>query len=131
MLYGWQNKKCIEHIIFTQMNRKIYILGIIMMAFFAACEKEETGIPPAPVTDVEVTGGYGEVMLSWTNPSSEGFKYVDIRFTDSGGVNRSEKVSKYANADTIPGFANTEAYNFTLTAYNEEGLASDPVSVVI
>lgn len=113
------------------MNSKIYFLVIIMMVFFAACEEEESGIPPEPVTDVEVEGGYGEVMLSWTNPPSEGFHYVDISFTDSKGVSRSEKVSRFASSDTISGFANTETYNFTLTAYNEAGQASDPVGVSV
>ncbi len=113
------------------MNRKIYFLAIILLLIITACEKEETGIPPEPVSDVEITGGYGEVLLSWTNPSTEGFHYVDIDFVDSKGVNRSEKVSKYANADTIAGFADTDSYNFILTAYNNSGQSSEPVSVSV
>ncbi|SHJ43026.1 F5/8 type C domain-containing protein [Tangfeifania diversioriginum] len=114
------------------MNRLVYFTGIVLILFLAACEKDDsTGIPPDPVSDVEVNAGYGEVMLTWTNPSTEGFYYVDINFTDSKGTERSEKVSHYASGDTIPGFANTDTYDFTLTAYNYSGQPSDPVSVSV
>lgn len=112
--------------------KKIYnLLGLALILLIAACEEDSNSVPPGPVTDVQIAPGYGEVMLSWTNPSSEDFYYVDITFTDSKGLLRSEKVSYYASADTIPGFADTENYEFTLTAYNKSGDASSPVSASI
>jgi len=112
--------------------KKIYnLLGLALILLVSACDNDNDSVPPGPVTDVQITPGYGEVMLAWTNPSSEDFYYVDITFTDSKGLMRSEKVSYYSNADTISGFADTNNYDFTLTAYNKSGEASSPVNVSV
>lgn len=107
------------------------LFGLALLLLVVACEKEEGGVPPGPVSNVQITPGYGEVIISWTNPSAEDFYYVDISFTDSKGQVRSEKVSYYASADTISGFADTNSYTFTLTAYNKSGDASAPVTTSV
>jgi hypothetical protein len=113
------------------MKKIYYILGIAMIMHVMACQEENETLMSDPVSDVVITPGYGEVVLSWLNPSSKDFYYVDIAFIDSKGFSRSEKVSHYASTDTIIGFADTNTYDFTLTAYNQSGDASAPVTVSV
>ncbi|HOI49853.1 MAG TPA: DUF4959 domain-containing protein [Prolixibacteraceae bacterium] len=112
------------------MKNIYYFLGILMVMLVASsCKEKGEGVPPGQVTDVEAASGYGEVLLDWTNPSDENYYYVDISFVDSKGVNRSRKVSRYASGDTITGFADTQAYTFSLTSYSFTGEASAPVTI--
>lgn len=111
-------------------NKIYYFLGIALVLFFSACEEENDNVlPPSPVKDVEISTGYGEVILSWTNPPEEDFYYVDITYIDSQGNFRSQKVSRFTNSAILKGFTNTENYEFTLTAYNTAGKASPPIVV--
>jgi len=113
--------------------KRIYYLLVFVAVLWAAgsCKDEDQAIAPGAVAAVESSAGYGEVMLKWTNPSDEDFYYVDITFTDSKGLSRSRKVSRFASGDTIPGFADTDPYTFTLTAHSYSGGASSPVTVTV
>ncbi len=111
------------------MKKTYYSFCILLIVIFLfACKDEDGGTPPGQVANVEITPGHGELILKWTNPSDQNYYYVDIEFVDSQGKNRSRKVSHYANADTIIGFADTQSYTFSLTSYSYTGQASAAVT---
>jgi hypothetical protein len=84
---------------------------------------------PGTVKDITIETGYGELMFAWTNPEDSDLYYIDITFIDSNGKQRSEKVSHFASGDTISGFANTNECAFNFTAYDNNGNASETVTV--
>ena len=110
------------------MKQIYYLMGLVaILLMTGSCKDDNQVVAPEPVAGVESAPGYGEVMLKWINPTDDEFYYVDITFVDSKGINRSRKVSRFASGDTIPGFADTNPYTFTLTAYSYSGGASSPV----
>lgn len=90
---------------------------------------------PAKVTNVTTKAGFGEVHLTWTNPTSESFMYTKIKYTDSKGVKKYTLISKEkANENkvstaTIKGFANTDAQVFSLFACSVRGNNEGAVEV--
>ncbi|MBR8535074.1 DUF4959 domain-containing protein [Carboxylicivirga sediminis] len=107
-----------------------YLILMIVGCMLFACEKEEgETTPPGPVSNIEAISDYGSVKLSWTNPTDEDLFYVDINYTDEKGKARSVKASKYSQEKVIEGFGNTDSNEFTLTAYDENGNASEKQSV--
>jgi hypothetical protein len=121
------------------MKRKIYyFLGLAFSLLFAACSDDNNndGSNISPVSNVEVTAGYGQLMLSWVNPPEEDFYYVDITYTDANGNHISNKVSKFSvdtllnvSVDTLRGFTDTNKYDLSLTAYTLSGKHSAPIIV--
>ncbi|HEX3010103.1 MAG TPA: DUF4959 domain-containing protein [Bacteroidales bacterium] len=114
------------------MNKILYTLTSIVFCacMFLSCEKEDDDTSaPAPVADVTVKAGYGELMFEWTPPQDSDLHYVNISFKDVNGNPRSEKVSHFVKGDTITGFADTTEYSFTLTAIDRSGNASEPITV--
>lgn len=93
-----------------------YLLPIFLRLVLVMTKKGEFKIDdsaPAKVTNITATPGPGEVMLSWTNPSSSSFMYTKIEYTNAKGEKKYTMVSKEkANENnvstaTIKGFANT------------------------
>jgi hypothetical protein len=120
------------------MKREIYFLvGFVFSLLFVACSDENNDVSAlSPVSNVQVTAGYGQLMLSWVNPPEEDFYYVDVTYTDANGNHISNKVSKFSidtlrkvSIDTLRGFTDTNKYDLTLTAYTLSGKHSAPVIV--
>ncbi len=107
-----------------------YFVWFVFLLLFAACSDDNNDVSTlSAVSNVQISAGYGQLILSWVNPSEEDFYYVDITYTDSNGNRRSNKVSKYVSADTLLGFVDTNTYQLTLTAYSLSGKHSTPVVV--
>ncbi|MDR1882620.1 MAG: DUF4959 domain-containing protein [Prevotella sp.] len=126
------------------MKKPGYIFYLtVSCLLFAACSEDEgikrsgSAPAPAPVDKVAAASGPGEIIVKWQNPDDENFFYVNVSYKDAKGVTHNRKTSKYKEADaatglvadTIGGFADSNEYEFTLTACNEYGDASGPVTV--
>lgn len=114
------------------MNKTLYILtGIILCAYIiTSCEKKDDDtLAPGPVKDISFKAAHGKLMFAWSKPEDADLHYIDISFTNANGKSRSEKVSSFASADTITGFADSSEYAFKFTAYDKSGNASEPVII--
>ncbi|WP_270612015.1 DUF4959 domain-containing protein [Bacteroides intestinalis] len=126
---------------FSSKRNLLSAMIICCLSFaFSSCDDEEGRIKiddsaPAKVTNITATPGPGEVMLSWTNPSSSSFMYTKIEYTNARGEKKYTMVSKEkANENnvstaTIKGFANTNEQKFEIFACSVRGNNAGAVEV--
>jgi hypothetical protein len=77
---------------------------------------------PGSVSNLQATPGDGQVTLQWSNPTDSDFDVVEISYSNL-------TVTTSGSSKTLTGLANGEAVEFTLTAYDKSGNASDPQTV--
>ncbi len=119
------------------MNKLVSLLAIfILLLGITSCNDDNNnGEPIDPITDVEVTPFYGSVILSWSLPKDELYYYTLITYVDAEGNTVRRKSSRYNVNESneineiIGGFTDENSYDFTLTNYSYDGVASEPVTI--
>ncbi len=124
------------------MKKKLFISTFAALLLWSCCEdyadKDVVKDSPIdPVTNLEATPYVGAVILNWDLPENEQYYYSVVSYVDNNGQKVDRKVSKFSvdseNPNriraVIPGFTDTNEYEFSVTAYNYAGSASETVSV--
>jgi hypothetical protein len=117
--------------------KRFNILLIVFLAAmtFGSCSKDNDDNESInPVSNVSSTPFYGAVTLQWTNPTDADYYYTLITYKDTEGNTINKKVCVYDGTDGITkaivgGFTDTNAHEFTLTAYSFQGGHSVPVTI--
>src|SRR5690606_13269958 len=119
------------------MKPQYLIFCIGCLAFAIACHDtepapiENDGVPPGPVTQLEVNNLNGAAEISYQVPSDPDLLYVRAVYTTKQGEVRETKVSRHHRSLTVEGFADTDPYDVTLYAVDRGENASEPVHVTV
>ncbi|MEC3878149.1 DUF5000 domain-containing lipoprotein [Parapedobacter sp. 10938] len=113
----------------------IFFIGWLALA--TACQDteptpiENDGVPPGPVTQLEVNNLNGAAEISYQVPSDPDLLYVRAVYTTKQGEVRETKVSRHHRSLTVEGFADTDPYDVTLYAVDRGENASEPVRITV
>ena len=120
------------------MNMKKYIL--ILLAFVAlawSCDDGKDGNIDQ-VQSLTAEPRIQAVILKWTNPPAEKYYYSIVRYVNADGDTVKMKVSKYSDyakmgtgctSVLIPGFTDTDTYEFFVTPFTSDGWPGPTQSV--
>ena len=75
--------------------------------------------PPANVSGLAAAGGYGQVILTWTDPTDTDLDSVEITWTPGGTA--PQTVAKGTGTYTATGLTGGTAYTFTVKTKDTEG----------
>ncbi|MEX2445540.1 MAG: DUF4959 domain-containing protein, partial [Alkalispirochaeta sp.] len=123
----------------TTIIKRLCVAGLILVAVFGlvGCpnlfgsedddQSTQDTTPPSEVTELTATGGEGQVVLAWTNPTDEDFDSVTIHYgTASADTEFTGTIDP--SGTTIAGLTNGTEYTFLVRSFDTDGNESAGVS---
>ena len=119
------------------MKKYIYLIFIAAASLLWACNDAPDG-SAGSLSNVSAEGNIGSVVLKWTNPDVANYYYTVVSYVNSKGETVKQKVSNFSvdpdkgtgfTKVTIPGFDDTNTYEFTLTPYTADGWPGESTTV--
>ena len=125
------------------MNRKISImktsilyLTLLVMAT-SACTEEPVGqqpadgVPPSPVSNVQVVNTPGGAQLTYDLPDDEDLLYVKAVYSRRAGEESESRSSMYRNELAVEGFGDVNPHEVKVIAVDRSRNESTPVTVTV
>lgn len=119
------------------MKKYLILSFTLFTVLFMACEEDsrgpllDDGIPPGPVSNVQVENIAGGATLTYQLPTDNDALYVLAEYTLNSGKSASVKSTVYKNNLNVVGFGDTNAKTIKLYAVDRGENLSDPVEVTI
>lgn len=114
----------------------VLLLGLL--AGFSSCKEENRrhplendGIPPAPISEVQVENLPGAARIAYSLPADEDLLYVQADYEIRPGVKQETKASFFDNALVVRGFGDTNPHEVQLYAVDRGGNKSDVVTATV